>query len=412
MTGLPPQLVTAAAGRRDDYQVPIALSEAGLLASHVTDVYMPDALVPLLRQLGARGSRLLRRHSPLLPSRLVHPSARLAVRRAAATLAPPLRVRLRGDQDPISWSALRQARRHHAGLLLYAGYAYRAFTAEPRSARRRGLIQYHPHIRASAAILRADAERHPFIRAALAQLSRDEQDPTNLPELEIAELVICNSSFTAATCRSLGIDASKLLVIPYGIDPLPAPQPSTAPLRNPSAGDSCRCRFLFVGSGIQRKGLHHLLLAWKQAGLKHSQLTIVSRWIDPQIRSAIDPGDQVLWLNSVSNRQLDRLYRQSDVLVMPSLIEGFGYVYLEAMARGCFCIGTANTGLPDVATPESAVVIPAGDREQLVAALQMAELRSHQGAFDRAAIAAAGAARRWRDFRADVVAAVQTRLLP
>ena len=31
------QIVTAAAGRRDGYQVPVALSEAGLLAAHVTD---------------------------------------------------------------------------------------------------------------------------------------------------------------------------------------------------------------------------------------------------------------------------------------------------------------------------------------------------------------------------------------
>ena len=397
------RFVSASAGRRDDYQVPIALAEAGLLASHVTDVYVPDALLPLLRHLGFSGSRLLRRHSPLLPSRLVHPSARLAMRKAAATLIPSFS----GDQDPISWAALAQARRHHAGLLLYAGYAYRAFTTEPRSIRRRGLIQYHPHIRDSAAILRADAERHPFLRSALEELSRDEQDPTNLPELEIADLVICNSSFTAATCSSLGIPANKLLVIPYGIDPLP---PLAAASSQLFAGDSSLCRFLFVGSGIQRKGLHHLLLAWKQAGINQSQLTIVSRWIDPEIRSAIDPGEGVLWLDSVSNQQLDRLYQETDVFVMPSLVEGFGYVYLEAMARGCFCIGTANTGLPDVATPESAAVIAAGDLKQLVAALQMTEQRSHHGGFDRAAIASAGAARHWCDFRADVVDAVQNQL--
>ena len=109
-----PKLVSAAAGRRDDYQVPIALAEAGLLASHVTDFYTPDALAHLLRQFGDHGSRLLRRHSPMLPSRLVHPSARLAMRKTATTLIPSLS----GDQDPISWSALSQARLHHAGLLL------------------------------------------------------------------------------------------------------------------------------------------------------------------------------------------------------------------------------------------------------------------------------------------------------
>jgi glycosyltransferase involved in cell wall biosynthesis len=403
------KIVSAAAGRRDGYQVPIALVEAGLLACHVTDAYAPDRLVPLLRGFGPIGQKILLRHSISLPSHLVHPSSRLALRKLASALVASLRPVYASDQDPISLSALNQARQHQASLLLYAGYGYRAFTAESRSARRRGLIQYHPHIRDSAAILRTDAERHPFMRSALEELRRDEQDPTNLPELEVADLVICNSSFTAATCSNLGIAANKLLVIPYGIDPLP---PLATPSSQLFAGDSSLCRFLFVGSGIQRKGLHHLLLAWKQAGLNQSQLTIVSRWIDPEIRFAIDPGEGVHWLDSVSNQQLDLLYQETDVFVMPSLVEGFGYVYLEAMARGCFCIGTANTGLPDVATPESAAVIAAGDLEQLVAALQMTEQRSRQGAFDRAAIAAAGLARNWCDFRADVVAAVQSHLLP
>ena len=43
-------IVTAAAGRRDGYQVPVAFAEAGLLAAHVTDQYLPDALQPLLER--------------------------------------------------------------------------------------------------------------------------------------------------------------------------------------------------------------------------------------------------------------------------------------------------------------------------------------------------------------------------
>jgi Glycosyltransferase len=287
--------------------------------------------------------------------------------------------------------------------LLYAGYGYKAFTAEPRDHRPRGLIQYHPHIRDSASILRNDAKRYPFMQVALNQLLRDEQDPTNLPELEIADLVICNSTFTANTCRSLGIEAEKLLVIPYGIDPIPL-----ATLQEESS--SC-CRFLFVGTGIQRKGLHHLLIAWKQARLRHSRLTIVSRRIDPEIRSALDPGENVVWLESVSNQGLDQIYCESDVFVMPSLIEGFGYVYLEAMARGCFCIGTANTGLPDIATADSAAVISAGDIDQLVGSMQVAEDCYQRGAFDRCEISLAGLSRNWKHFRSDLIAAVREHLL-
>jgi len=50
----------------------------------------------------------------------------------------------------------------------------------------------------------------------------------------------------------------------------------------------------------------------------------------------------------VSRTRLNELYEQSLFFVMPSLCEGFGQVYLEALAHGCPVLGTPNTGLPDV----------------------------------------------------------------
>jgi len=218
------RFVTAAAGRRDNYQVPIALANAGLLASHVTDAYAPDLFVPVLKHCGTFGEKILRRHNIDLPSCLVHPSRRLAARKLCSILTPFQNL-FCGDQDPISWSALAQARRYDAGLMLYAGYGYQAFMAEPLSARPRVLVQYHPHIRDSAIILRADADRYPFLASAVEQLKRDKLDTTNLPELEVADLVVCNSSFTASTCESLGIEKGKLLVFPFEIDPFPTSPP-------------------------------------------------------------------------------------------------------------------------------------------------------------------------------------------
>ena len=387
--------VTAAAGRRDNYQVPIALAEADLRASHVTDAYAPDNLIPLLYKLGGIGKKVLRRHNPALPSRLVNSSRRLAIRKIASTLVPWMRKHLvGGDQDVISLSALAQAKQRQANLLLYAGYGFRAFISESQSSRRRGLIQYHPHIHDSAAILRADASRYPFFSDALEQLALDEQDSTNLPELEIADLVICNSSFTAATCQSVGIAQEKLRVIPYGIDPADVVDQAISP--------EPKCQFLFVGTGIQRKGLHHLLLAWKRANLRYSRLSIVSRWIDPGIRTFVDPGRNVTWLTSVSNLELIEIYRRSHVFVMPSLIEGFGYVYLEAMASGCFCIGTPNTGLPDFGSEQSRALIQVGAIDELSSVLFSTEDKYFSHQLLRREIAAEATRRSWTSFRRDI----------
>ena len=60
------------------------------------------------------------------------------------------------------------------------------------------------------------------------------------------------------------------------------------------------------------------------------------------------------------------LYSTSSVLVVPSLIEGFGHVYLEALSCGCPVLGTENTGLADIGREENGVFITkAGDIDKL-----------------------------------------------
>jgi glycosyltransferase involved in cell wall biosynthesis len=105
-------------------------------------------------------------------------------------------------------------------------------------------------------------------------------------------------------------------------------------------------------------------------------------------------------LHRQSPAGLDALYRASDVFVMPSLIEGFGLVYLEALARGCHVIGTANTGLPDLnLSAKAATLVEAGDLHALAAALASGRDAALAGRLDKIAIAAAAAAWSWPDFR-------------
>ena len=147
--------------------------------------------------------------------------------------------------------------------LLHMGYAHHAFMAEPLQRRRRGLVQYHPHIAESARILLEDLERYPELSDAREQLCIDAQDFTNREELERADLVICNSSFTARTCALVGVEQHRIRVIPFGIDPTPL-LISNQHLINANVVT------FFVGSGLHRKGLHH---SWGRARLKHSRLT-------------------------------------------------------------------------------------------------------------------------------------------
>jgi len=394
--------VVAFAGARDAYQVPLALEERGRLAKLVTDLYVPRSLAAMARRLGA-GARLERASQrstnglpfrrtklvfPLVPDVLVPPKDA----GPEARLARGVR-----SQNLIGQAAANTAKSHAADLFLYAGYAAAAFVDPELAPRKKVLFMYHPHIRPSADILKRDFKSFPEARSSEEQIDRDLRDEFNDQELSHADLVVCASSFTARSVREAGFSSVPMTVVPYGIDVHP-----------PDAGREIRRRenrrrqFLFVGSGVHRKGLHLLVDGWKKAQLPEADLTLVCRNIEPWIEKRIE-GASIELLRGVAADELERLYAKADVFVLPSLIEGFGYVYLEALRRGCFCIGTLNTGLPDLQLgPSEAAVLPAPDLEALVACLRATYARWKGGGLDAPMIAAAAARWPWARFRQGV----------
>lgn len=101
-------------------------------------------------------------------------------------------------------------------------------------------------------------------------------------------------------------------------------------------------RILFVGSLIHRKGLDLLLDALTQMPTENWQLDIAGRAdLEPNYAAAIrrrlaaEPfQSNASYHGAVRTADLEYLYRQADVLAVPSRHEGFGLVYLEAMGYG------------------------------------------------------------------------------
>lgn len=133
-------------------------------------------------------------------------------------------------------------------------------------------------------------------------------------------------------------------------------------------------QILFVGSLIPRKGLHTLLRALTFLPSTDWRLKIVG---DP----AVDPRyveearglvsryclrGQVQFLGKVKDTALVNLYRSTHVLAVPSLYEGFGIVYLEAMAFGVVPIATDAGGASEIIDHcENGFLIPVGDPQAL-----------------------------------------------
>ncbi|MES2491755.1 MAG: glycosyltransferase family 4 protein [Pseudomonadota bacterium] len=368
---------------RDDYQVALALHEAGLLETLVTDFYRSDSPAPwmpaALRRLHHDGLPRARVTSSLLP---------FLIQAAAQQLKLPMRHVFPRTDHMLAMRGARLASRRGAHLYCYGNYV------PPRSARSAATLlidfEFHPHTAMTYDALRRDAENYPQVAASFAQETRDLGRERVVEAWRSADAVVCASTMTRRSLEYAGCDPALITVIPYGCTPT-----ETAVRRLPAGA----CRFLFVGQGIQRKGLHHLLLAWPALAAAGAELTLVCYRIDPGIAEmARQPG--ITLLGRQRRSDLDALYAAADVFVMPSIVEGFGLAYLEALAAGCHVIGTPNTGLPDLPYADFASsLVPVGDIAALAERMLYLAERKRAGLLDPDAIA--GETRRWQwsDFR-------------
>jgi glycosyltransferase involved in cell wall biosynthesis len=93
--------------------------------------------------------------------------------------------------------------------------------------------------------------------------------------------------------------------------------------------------------------------------------------LDPGVERLIAETNGAELVKGASADRLRRLYAGSSLFVMPSLVEGFGLVYLEALAHGCPVLGTTNTCLPDIGSEADGIFLtPAGDPDAITAALE------------------------------------------
>lgn len=354
-------------GRRDFYQVPLALAEAGLLDMFITDFYAFPAIQKLSRCLPAhRREKINGRYESGIPDHLVECLWRTTLLEHGRHLTGcSASVTFAKLDAHFSRAAARQAKKQRTNLFLYSPYAWEAFEERYPHSPHKVLFQYHPHHILESEILARDYAKHPFVADSYtedtsqrlsADLLRRHQEAWRL-----ADLIFCASSFTKQSLLKVGADESKCRVVPYGVD---------LPGGNPAVKAPETFCVLFVGSGIQRKGLHHLLLAWQKAKLPSgSQLVLVCRTIDRGIETLLEKTKGVELRRGVSKDDLSSLFYNSTLFAMPSLVEGFGQVYLEALSHGCPVLGTSHTCLPDLGNEADGIfIVPADDNIDALAA--------------------------------------------
>jgi glycosyltransferase involved in cell wall biosynthesis len=153
---------------------------------------------------------------------------------------------------------------------------------------------------------------------------------TEEEEYRLADRLLCPSEFTAKTFVDKGYAKEKLARHIYGFDEK-VYYPSSQP-RDPHRG----LTMLFVGVCAVRKGVHFALEAWLKSPASEDGTFLIAGQFLPAYAEKLAPMLEHPSVQVLGHRtDVPELMRKSDILVLPSIEEGFGLVVAEAMGSGC-----------------------------------------------------------------------------
>jgi glycosyltransferase involved in cell wall biosynthesis len=149
-------------------------------------------------------------------------------------------------------------------------------------------------------------------------------------EYRLATRLLCPCDFVVKTFLDKGYPKEQLARHIYGYDENVYRPGSDR--RDPKSG----LTMLFVGVCAVRKGVHYALEAWLKSPASKDGVFLIAGEFLPEYEQALAPMLKHPSVKVLGHRNdVPELMRQSDILVLPSIEEGFGLVITEAMGSGC-----------------------------------------------------------------------------
>lgn len=199
--------------------------------------------------------------------------------------------------------------------------------------------------------LRSDYNEKISLKSAQARNERKNE------EYDLADLIICNSTFTMKTLIDAGIDSKKIVKIP-----LAYPEVSEVNRKQKDL-----FTFIYVGSLSLRKGTHILLEVWQKYFFEQKNMRLILAGSSSLPKEfTYDLPENVELKGFLNKLELDDLYNEANLLVFPTLADGFGMVITEAMSKGLPVLTTNNSAGQDLIENDvDGFIIDAGDADAL-----------------------------------------------
>jgi glycosyltransferase involved in cell wall biosynthesis len=164
-----------------------------------------------------------------------------------------------------------------------------------------------------------------------------------------------------------GIPASKIAVISNGVN-VDLFKPAPHAIKK----EKNETIFVYVGRVDSEKGVDIIIEACEHLTFPYKVYVIgLGHWFN-KMRALVKKkglGDTITFFGKVDHIDLPRYYSSADCCLIPSKIEPFGFVTLEALACGSPVIGSDLGGMKDVITPDVGLKVPVSDPAALAIAM-------------------------------------------
>lgn len=265
----------------------------------------------------------------------------------------------------------RIAARSDAGVIYgLSGYMKEVLGTRALGGRQTVVDHGSLHIETEKRILSEECARHGF--APFGNWQYDWLVHRMRDEFLQADHVVCCSGLARETMIEHGVAPDKVAVHRLGVNL------GEFARRPDRVRDASRpLRLLFVGAMTPLKGLHYLLDAFSKLP-PDTELWLVGvlpgdpvlgRMIDDCVRST----GRVRVVGPVPQVELNAIYNQCDLFVLPSLSDGWGMVVSQALACGLPVVVSDMTGAKELVTPgENGHVVKSRDADDLLDKLALA----------------------------------------
>jgi len=205
--------------------------------------------------------------------------------------------------------------------------------------------------------------------------------PHQLGLLREADAVVALTSIERDFLLRRGLQPERVHVIPAGIpvDAAALAGPVPPPAEPPTV--------LFLGAATHDKGAVHLIQAVRLLEAQGVAVRLViAGQVTGQFQQAVarEPSldrSRIEVLGLAPAGEKERLLRECTALAMPSRVDSFGLVYLEAWAAGRPVIGARAGGVPAVIDhEENGLLVPFGDVPAIAAAIRRVVERPDEAA--------------------------------